>query len=248
MYKENPKTAGSGIECCIPQSTGCPIGCADCFFQSGRGYLSPLENNLPNMPDPAEVERKGQVVRVNDGNDSNVDRDAVVAAVQCFPRRFYNTSIPAHLRDFDAPVVLTLNPGQHTDVDFYHLADPVPSNIMFVRFRASTWNIGTIGKEAINYYTGLRGIPVVLTFMAYFDTADMIPEDHRKNYVFRKRTLNSYWAITTQAWMELMSGFRTNELVYSCGHVEGEIGDTKCKFCGNCLREWHAAMERTQGG
>jgi hypothetical protein len=22
------------------------------------------------------------------------------------------------------------------------------------------------------------------------------------------------------------------------------LGDTKCRFCGNCLREFHATMER----
>jgi len=51
MYKENPKTKGSGIICCIPQTGICPQKCDDCFFQSGRSYLEPLVDNLPNMPD-----------------------------------------------------------------------------------------------------------------------------------------------------------------------------------------------------
>lgn len=49
-YKENPKTKGSGIIACIPQTGVCPNKCEDCFFQSGRSYLEPLEENLPNMP------------------------------------------------------------------------------------------------------------------------------------------------------------------------------------------------------
>ncbi len=49
-YKENPKTKGSGIICCIPQTGLCLMKCKDCFFQSGRSYLEPLEENLPNMP------------------------------------------------------------------------------------------------------------------------------------------------------------------------------------------------------
>ena len=50
-YIENPKTKGSGIITCIPQEGICPMKCDDCFFQSGRSYLEPLDINLPNMPD-----------------------------------------------------------------------------------------------------------------------------------------------------------------------------------------------------
>jgi len=78
-YIENPKTKGSGIICCIPQAGECPIHCDDCFFQSGRSYLEPLDVNLPNLP--SKEESQGRVVRVNDGNDSNNDREAVMAAV-----------------------------------------------------------------------------------------------------------------------------------------------------------------------
>jgi hypothetical protein len=74
-YIENPKFKGSGILACIPQTGKCPNNCTDCFFQSGRSYLEPLEQNLPNMP-PIEL-ASTQVVRVNDGHDSNIDREKV---------------------------------------------------------------------------------------------------------------------------------------------------------------------------
>lgn len=45
----NPKCKGSGIITCIPQAGRCPNNCADCFFQSGRSYLEPLEENLPQQ-------------------------------------------------------------------------------------------------------------------------------------------------------------------------------------------------------
>ena len=107
MYIENPKLAGSGIAACIPQEGTCPIGCEDCFFRDGRSYLNPLEDNLPNMPDPEKVIKEGKIVRVNDGNDSNISRRHVVRSVRCYPLRFYNTSIPNDLGGFDAPVVLS---------------------------------------------------------------------------------------------------------------------------------------------
>ena len=242
MYIENPKTKGSGILCCIPQTGSCPVGCADCFFQSGRSYLEPLKDNLPNMPDIDDVLKNHSIVRVNDGNDSNNNRDLVISSTQPYPLKFYNTSNRWELEKYDAPVVLTLNPGKLTN-DYFHKLDPMPNNLMFVKFRVNTWNLET-ACAAIDYYT-CKNIPVVLTFMAYFNTAeDTIPLEHRPNYIYRKRTTNSYWAITTEAWLEVMSNWRSDKLVYSCGHIEGEKGDTKCKYCGNCLREFYATRVR----
>lgn len=237
MKKENPKTKGSGIVCAIPQTGTCPNNCEDCFFQSGRSYLEPLEDNLPFIPEPTDF----QVVRINDGNDSNVDKPTVLMRTHQFPLKFYNTAI-LNL-DFEAPVVLTVNPGKMTDIDFHKIQGrDAPKNLMFVRFRANTWNI-ELQKECIRYYSS-RDVPIVLTFMAYFNSADRVPENHRKNYIFRKRTLNSYNAITTAAWREVMQQYEDNKWVHSCGKIEGELGDTHCRFCGNCLREYFATRER----
>jgi len=237
FYIENPKTKGSGIVCCIPQTGECPNKCEDCFFQSGRSYLEPLKDNLPNIPPTSRHE--GRVVRVNDGNDSNVNRKATMEMAQQFTMKFYNTAIPEHLDTFDAPVVLTINPGKMTDEQFHHI-NPVPGNLMFVRFRTNTWNL-ELCSRAVDYYSELD-TPVVLTFMAYFD--GNILKGHENNYIFRKRTLNSYNAITTDAWEKVMFQYKYNKWVYSCGKIEGEKGTTACKHCGNCLREYFTTMER----
>jgi hypothetical protein len=42
------------------------------------------------------------------------------------------------------------------------------------------------------------------------------------NYVFRKRTLNHYWAITTRAWREIVHAYEDTpyeKQVYSCGKM-----------------------------
>lgn len=236
-YKENPKLMGSGIDACIPQERPCPLKCPDCFFNGGRSYLEPLAEHLPNMPDV----NPHRVVRVNDGNDSNVDRGIVLSRTQHYPLRFYNTSIPVNLAGFIEPVVLTVNPGAMTDHDFYMLPK-IPANLMFVRFRTNTWNL-LLAKQCVDYYTQLN-IPVILTFMAYFHTMADIPPKHRKNYTMRKRTSNEYLAITTRAWRKVMNRFKHNKLVYGCGKIEGESGDTKCRYCGNCLREFFACKSR----
>lgn len=243
-YIENPKTKGSGIICAIPQKGRCPNKCKDCFFQSGRSYLEPLEENLPNIP--PEV-KPHQIVRINDGNDSYFDRENVIACGSKFPLKFYNTSYNIDLDKYDAPVVLTLNPSRMTDREFYKV-DPIPDNLMFVRFRVNMWNLWKL-REAVQYYAD-RKVPIMLTFMAYYEE-ESIPEEWRSHYMFRKRTINSYYAIKTSAWRRIVRFWDDTHLekwVYTCSKIEGERGETACRFCGNCVREFMATMERMSNG
>lgn len=233
-YIENPKTKGSGVICGIPQKGECPVKCADCFFQSGRSYLEPLDENLPNMPSIAEA--RGRVVRLNDGNDSNNKRDLVMEAAERYDQVFFNTSIPRGLEGLGAPVVLSVNPGKMTD-NKAHLLDSVPPNLMFVRFRANTWNL-ELCDSVVEHYTA-RKVPVVLTFMAYY--TECVPRGHEANYTFRKRTMNSYWVITSKAWDAVVARYTGNQYVYPCGK---DANTFACHRCGNCLREYFATMER----
>lgn len=282
-YKENPKTKGSGILCCIPQAGRCPNKCPECFFQNRRSYPEPLEANLPNMPTPEQA--RGHVIRVNDGNDSNVDKAQVLLQTECYRDKFYNTAVP----DLDflgvvsraycdgsvdeakrqMPVVLTINSGHRgMDERFYTLGDcsmgsylcsVPPPNLMFVRILTNTWNQDLVTR-AVRYWTDWE-VPVVLTFMAYHKEPgdnhgkDWIGEEwtspgprplcaEQLGYAECKRTLNTYWAVTIKAWREIMATFQDNKFVYSCGKIEGERGDTHCRFCGNCLREYYVTKAR----
>ena len=140
------------------------------------------------------------------------------------------------------PVVLTVNPGKMTDTEFY-MKDP-PPNLMMVRFRVNMWNLELCDK-AVKYYSDHQ-IPVILTFMAYY--TQPIPKTFEYAYEYRQRTINSYWAIKRVYWKQIMKRYEDNRYVYSCGH-DGDHkdgGDTHCKFCGNCLREYHVTRERLQ--
>jgi len=234
-YIENPKTKGSGIKCVIPQKGECPVKCPDCFFQSGRSFLEPLKDNLPNMI--ALDESEGYVIRVNDGNDSNVQREIVVATTEQYKHKFYNTSIPKDLESFNEPVVLTVNPGKNTDTE-YCLLDPIPDSLMFVRYRVNMWNLGNM-DYVIEHYTE-ADIPVVLTFMAYY-SEDALGDFRDGDYTFRKRTLNSYWVATQKAWDFALQYHYENPLVYTCGK---DANTFACSRCGNCLREYYATRER----
>jgi len=230
-YIENPKTKGSNIVCCIPQKGTCPIKCEDCFFQSGRSYLEPLDQNLPNMPDELLPE---QILRVNDGNDSNHQRDLVLSSTEKFKgRRFFNTSIP---KAFDEPWVLTVNPAGLTDSNFHRLDETKVSHLMYVRFRTNLWNLELLDK-CVDHYSKLN-VRIVLVFMAYYTQS--LPQEFQASYEYRKRTLNSYWCITHEAWAKVMERYKDNRFVSSCS---GD-GSIKCKDCGICIREFDYVVAR----
>lgn len=233
-YKWNPKVIGSGLIACIPQAGLCPNKCDDCFFQSGRSYLEPLKENLPNIPSIEEA--KDRIVRINDGNDSNNQRELVEKIASQFPNYFFNTANPTDLDKFSGPVVFTANPGPLTDDRFIEV-DPVPDNLMYVRIRTNRWNISNVVFPAVDYYT-LLDVPVVLTFMAYY--TESIPEQYKRFYEWKKRTLNSYWCLRENAISSIMQLFSDNPLVYSCG-VRGQHS---CRYCGNCVREYYVTKER----
>jgi len=231
----NPKVKGSGIIECIPQTGECPNKCEDCFFQSGRSYLAPLGEHLPHIP-TAEM-AQGRIVRVNDGNDSNVDRPLVEAVAIKFEDFFFNTAIPERLGDFPGPVVLTVNPGTMTDRDF-HKIPQAPPNMMFARVRTNMWNLYTVVKPAVQHYAVDLGVPVVLTFMAYY--ASKVHEGSENDYEWRTRTINPYWVIKRERVDSIERVFSDKDNVYLCGRH----GSSKCSACGNCLREYYNAKER----
>lgn len=227
-YISNPKTQGSGILCCIPQTGECPHRCEDCFFQSGRSYLEPLQSNLPNMPSKEITD--GRVVRVNDGHDSCFNVDLVLKETLVYRDRFYNTCMPEGPEMLAWATVLTVNPGEFTDFHFYKVESP---NIMFVRARANMWNLQLI-ENIIDFYALKRSISVIITWMNY-TTPDLIPVAHRHDYAVKTHILNPYLSPTAKALRKADYLF-TNPLVYECG--------TLCKECGNCLREYYKWKER----
>lgn len=231
----NPKVKSSGIIECIPQSGRCPIGCEDCFFQSGRSYLEPLSENLPHIPS-SEMAR-GRVVRMNDGNDSNVERELVERVAATFDDAFFNTSIPSRLGEFSRPFVLTVNPNKMTDTEFHRIGE-IPPNMMFARVRTNMWNIDSVVRPAVKYYAEERDVPVVLTFMAYYTKS--IRDGYQHAYEWRTRTINPYWVIKRSHVDEIESMFYGFQNVYLCGRH----GSSTCAACGNCLREYYRAKEK----
>ena len=231
--KENPKLTGSGLVDCVVQTGPCQINCSECYYNGPSWYRTRDEPLLPPVEDTGD-----KVVRMKSGHDSNIDRDRVIAAATKYRDFFFNTSIPRF--DFPGPVVFTCNGRPVTGDDvpdskaFLVPADaPGVENLMFVRFRLSTWNV-PLANEVVKHYTGL-GVPVVMTWMRYRDVNN-IPDDRRKNYVLKKHIVGEYYCVVPGMRNDIMSAWKDNRKVRQCGSAFKHF----CKDCGNC--RWYYGL------
>lgn len=214
MSEKNPKLVGSKIIDCIPQTGECPNKCSECFYNDGR-FFRPLDKPLI----PTREEAEGKIVRVNSGHDSNIDKERVVGVTRCFKRRFYNTSIPNF--DFPAPVVFTANPK-----NMAHLVQPMP-NLMFVRARVTPWNLEEV-RQIVEHYWKEYGIPVVLTFMRFYD-GNLIPPEYQCDYEWKQHIKNPYWCLRLETIIKIMKEFN-GQGILMCGTIYSSL----CADCRNC--------------
>ena len=235
--KRNPKQADSHLYDCIPQVGPCPIGCAQCFYnRPGAFYVSIDEPHFPTLDEVGDG-----IVRVNCGNDSNNQREHVIASTTQYPRRFFNTSIASF--DFPGPVVYTANPREEEPA---HVPMPVPDNLMFVRLRVSSTNLAHI-DTAVKVLAA-KHVPVVLTFMAYYDAEPQVPPEvlaavSGPCYEWRVRHINSYFCPTPAFVRYVMGSYRGNRLVSYCGSLEGSY----CRLCRNCETHYIQTVKRLKG-
>lgn len=234
MVERNPKLAGSNIHDCRPQTGTCPIGCNQCFYNRPNAFYCDIHK--PNIPDPDKV--GNGIVRMNCGHDSNLQREIVIETAKQYENFFFNTSIDKY--DFPGPVVLTVNKNEEEFLTAIRPPSIIPPNLMFVRIRTSASNIYK-ARSLMADWT-LRRVPVVITFMAYYD--DVVYEDvlaHLHSslygidaclYEYRTRHINKYWCPTKEMKMRTMKALdiEHNRLLTMCGTFDSDY----CKDCRNC--------------
>ena len=235
MIKRNPKQEGSSLWDCKTQIGNCPVNCNQCFAnRPGAAYISMDEQILPTVEEVGEG-----IVRANCLHDSNIGREELIQHCKRYKKVFYNTSIPKF--DFPGPVVLTLNPKEEDGQEIIRMVHNISlisqgkelSNLMFIRLRVSSTNLPFI-KVAVSVLTQKK-IPVVLTFMAYYDE-NKLPDsgtlDINRCYEWKKRHINSYFCPTRSfmaSTLEIMKEVG-GRLVTMCGTLDSHL----CKDCGNC--------------
>ncbi len=252
--KVNPKMKGSACIDCRVQIGVCPNNCNQCFYNRPGAFYCDI--NQPQLPDPADVNAKGLIVRMNSGHDSNLDREVVIEQAQKYNQFFFNTSIPNF--DFPGPVVFTANgleeePAWCPIVDrkyktrlIHPKQDQFIDRLMFVRLRVSLTNLDLI-EYAVAAWTAMN-VPVVLTFMAYYSqtppgTYVGVGDEEIKfwsssvgsiipAYRWRKRILNSYWCATPEFQKYVVQRMQKigGTMVTMCGTYQGD----KCNGCRNC--------------
>ena len=235
----NPKQEGTPFFDCIPQVGPCPINCSQCFYNRPGAYYVPIDK--PHVPTPEEV--GDGIVRMNCGNDSNNQRDLVIEAAKKYQRFFFNTSIPRY--DFPGPVVLTANPKEEDEA---HYARPClgPQNLMFVRLRTSSTNLRLVDRAVVSWTAAQ--IPVVITFMSYYDHEPVVPLDVAAAvsgpcYEWRVRHINSYWCPTRNFMCHVLNRYAGNRLVSMCSSLNSGY----CRNCRNCETYYLQTMKRLRG-
>lgn len=211
---ENPKMKGTNLIDCIPQTGECPLKCEECFYNGGRFYRT-LDTPLI----PTFEESRGKIVRVNSGHDSNIQRGLVIKTTERYLHKFYNTSVPNFI--FPAPVVFTCNGRKLL------LVEKGLDKLMFVRIRTSIFNLEEVNK-AVEYYLKEHKIPVVLTFMRYYNISKIQVEYH-KYFEFKKYILNSYYCHTVDAHLKILEQYKGMG-VWMCGTPTSSY----CVDCRNC--------------
>lgn len=227
-YVSNPKLVGTRIVDCIPQIGECPNKCSECFYNGGRFFRQLDEPWMPNL---ADVVYRGLIVRVNSGHDSNFQKDLVLAETAKYPRKFYNTAIANF--NFPAPVVFTCNGGKDGRLKLVEPAE----NLMFVRVRVDSWDMETVDK-AVSHYWKNFGIPVVLTFMRYYD-GSLIPDSAKSDYEWKKHLINEYYCLKPEAILRIMARYKGTG-VRTCGTMVS----SNCVDCRNCEFFYWEAMRR----
>lgn len=246
-YIENPKTVGSNIVTCKPQKGKCPIDCNQCFANRDGSYITGFHSNIPSTEEVSD-----RIVRVNDLNDSNIQRTLVIETARQYKDYFFNTSLPNN--DFPGPVVLTVNPKEEDCGIFPDQFDKPLDNIMFVRVRISPANLNLVDL-LIDSWVNTERIPVVLTFMSYYNqlppgtsvkeihssqyflNEELIPENHRELqeepvYEWKIRHINQYWCPTNVFKKYVLHKMNKvgGRLVTMCGTLQSDY----CRDCKNC--------------
>jgi len=246
----NPKQEGTNLFDCIPQCGPCSIGCNQCFYNRPGAYYIPIDE--PSIPTVEEV--GDGIVRMNCGNDSNLERELVIKTASQYKHAFFNTSLPFF--DFPGPVVFTANRNEEEPATLPEDFDPdALKNLMFVRLRVSATNLPHIDK-AVTAWTSAH-IPVVLTFMAYYtenpykdpSALGTLVDDElwdalgENPYVWKVRHINSYWCPKPQFIEYVMGYFAGEPLVSLCGAVNSGY----CKDCLNCQTRYYLTAKHLRG-
>jgi len=227
MVDLNPKLKNSGIIDCKPQIGKCPNGCNQCFYnREGAFYTDVDKSQLPTIEEVGD-----QIVRVNSGHDSNIDKEKVLEETKKYKHKFYNTSIADF--NFPSPFVWTANPEEEEMPLFI---PNLPNNLMFIRLRVSSTNLYFI-EEAVKYYSIFLKIPIVLTFMAYYSKE---PEN-KEQYKWEVRHINSYWCPKKEFMRNVLHRIKTigSRLVTMCGTLDSRY----CEECGNCKRYYFQTLK-----
>lgn len=189
---------------------------------------------------PSVKEVGDGIVRMNALHDSNIQKELVLKTAAKYEHVFFNTSIDNF--DFPGPVVWTANRIENM---LPKLIEP-PANLMFVRLKVTPFNLGLLA-EGVKHYARLHLVPVVLTFMRYYDLEALSGVDRcfangrSSCYEKRKHIINEYWCPIRKFKAQALYIMKKigGRLVTMCGTLDSDM----CKDCLNCEHYYRTTIK-----
>jgi len=182
---------------------------------------------------------------MNSLHDSNIAKELVLAQARKYKDVFFNTSIASF--DFPGPVVYIANPSEECPVDLEFLQSPFLNNLMFIRLRVSSTNLQHLWRAILDIGQ-VTNIPIVLTFMAYYDK-DMSEETVKikggtdiRCYTWRTRHVNEYWCVTKAFKQHVLQ--KLNVACFRQVTLCGTLFSDNCCDCRNCEAYYWLAKRR----
>jgi hypothetical protein len=199
------------------------MNCNQCYYNRPGAYY--IDTDKPLIPG---VEGVGDgIVRVNSGHDSNIDKGRVIKVAKRYKHFFFNTSMPNF--DFPGPVVYTANKCEEK---LACIPRDCVSNLMFVRLKVSSTNLNYVEAAIALHQYFNKYVPIVLTFMRYYDYKPSEPAGGEKWYEYKKHIKNDSWCPTTHFKTAVMNRMKKigGRLVTMCGTIDSNY----CRDCKNC--------------
>lgn len=225
----NPKMEGTLLIDAVPQEGKCPHGCRACYFNAGFYRDTPFV--------PTKEEAQGCVVRVNSGNDSNNQRDLVLARTVHLQHKYYCTSVPTF--GFGAPVQFTCNPNELESP--FLVPASCANELHSVRFRYAPWNEKHL-RLAVSHYAKALRVPVIITPMRYY-AEDDIPKQYRCLYTHKTHILTVTWQLKNESGLRWdtrrWGGAAESRLVFACSG--------RCADCLMCYHLYRQMVEESRG-
>ena len=230
--KRNPKMEG------MSSGTACRKRASALSAATSASSTGPGAYYTQRRPCPTPEEVGDDIVRMNCGNDTNINRALVIETAKRYKHAFFNTSVRGKL-DFPGPVVLTANPKEEEQAlvaELRRRSAPQPHVHPPPRVQHQP-PLHRPGRAMVDQRRHSRraDLHVLLRPRARGARSSGRRPSAARATSGSVRHINSYWCPTKDFMRYVMKRYEDNRLVSMCGSID--VG--YCRACRNCETYYH---------